>query len=168
MTAPPVRPIPSPTPAQAEVLELLSSGMSYSEIAEVRGVTAKTVKNTVYTAKERTGAKTTTELVSCALENGWIEGNRKEEKEICRQVIDLFGADQQMDQAIEECAELVVAIRHYRRDRSGLTAIAEEIADVEIMMTQLRHVVGDDLVEREKERKFERMRGWVKHDTQSV
>jgi len=89
-------------------------------------------------------------------------------KDLCLQVIDLYGTENQMDQAIEECAELIVAIRHYRRGRSGLTAIAEEIADVEIMMTQLRHVVGDDLVEREKERKFERMRGWVKHDTQSV
>lgn len=149
------------TRSQAETLELMSKGLSYQEIAEVRGVTAKTVKNTVYTAKERTGGKTTTELVSCALENGWIKGKAKEEKELCRQVVDLYGADQQMDQAIEECAELVVAIRHYRRNRASLTAIAEEIADVEIMMAQLRHVVGDDLVEQEKARKLERMRGWV-------
>lgn len=78
-----------------------------------------------------------------------------------RQVIDLFGSDHQMDQAIEECAELVVAIRHYRRGRASLSDIAEEIADVEIMMAQLRHVVGDTLVEREKARKLERMRGWV-------
>jgi|GEM_PF-1698460 len=156
-----ISPALSPTPAQAEVLELLSKGLSLGEASETRGVSLKTTKNLVYQAKERTGERSTTALVSLALENGWIKGKAKEEKELCRQVIDLFGADQQMDQAIEECAELVVAIRHYRRHRASLTAIAEEIADVEIMMAQLRHVVGDDLVEQEKARKLERMRGWV-------
>ena len=81
-------------------------------------------------------------------------------KDLCCQVIALYGAENQMDQAIEECAELIVAIRHYRRGRASISAIAEEIADVEIMMTQLRLIFNaDSMVEGFKGEKIERMRG---------
>lgn len=34
------------------------------------------------------------------------------------------------DRVIEECAELIVALQHWKRNRVGLAAIEEEMADV--------------------------------------
>jgi NTP pyrophosphatase (non-canonical NTP hydrolase) len=50
--------------------------------------------------------------------------------------IAVFGADMQELVAIEECAELIQAITHKQRGRAH--NIAEEIADVEIMLEQLK------------------------------
>lgn len=47
-----------------------------------------------------------------------------------------YGADMQEDMAIEEMSELTQAIMHFRRGRKH--NIAEEIADVEIMLEQLK------------------------------
>lgn len=50
--------------------------------------------------------------------------------------IDKFGADEQENLAIEECSELIQAISHKHRGREH--NIPEEIADVEIMLAQLK------------------------------
>ena len=34
------------------------------------------------------------------------------------------------DRVIEECAELIVALQHWKRNRVGLAALEEEMADV--------------------------------------
>jgi NTP pyrophosphatase (non-canonical NTP hydrolase) len=59
---------------------------------------------------------------------------------VFNQAIDKFGRNNQMDMAVEECAELIKAINKYKRKPSGYTAddILDEIADVEIMCQQLR------------------------------
>lgn len=57
-----------------------------------------------------------------------------------------YGADSQLDQTIEELAELTVAIRKFKRSNDNnigdkvslLYHLAEEIADVEIMLKQLK------------------------------
>ena len=53
-----------------------------------------------------------------------------------------WGVDSQLNQAIEECAELIQAINKFRRnnDRDNLL---EEIADVEIMIGQLKIILND-------------------------
>lgn len=60
--------------------------------------------------------------------------------ELYKQCIKLWGEDSQMQIAIEECAELVKAICKFQRYKSDISAsqIAEEIADVEIMIEQLK------------------------------
>ena len=58
------------------------------------------------------------------------------EKEILKTAIETFGAEFQEIVAIEECAELIQAISHKHRGREH--NIAEEIADVEIMLEQLK------------------------------
>lgn len=52
------------------------------------------------------------------------------------QTIEKFGATEQENLAIEECSELIQAISHKHRGREH--NIAEEIADVEIMLAQLK------------------------------
>ena len=56
--------------------------------------------------------------------------------EIYKKAIATYGAKAQENQAIEECAELITAINHKHRGREH--NIEEEIADVEIMLEQLK------------------------------
>ena len=69
---------------------------------------------------------------------------------IIKQIADHYGMNQ-IGQAAEELAELIVALHHYERVyNSGLDAstrqeymhVAEEIADVEIMMDQIRYILN--------------------------
>lgn len=48
-----------------------------------------------------------------------------------------YGANAQMDQTIEECAELIVALRHYRRGKATEQDVLGELADVAIMVDQM-------------------------------
>ena len=57
-------------------------------------------------------------------------------EELYKMAIRKFGAEAQERQAVEECAELITAISHKQRDREH--NIEEEIADVEIMLEQLK------------------------------
>lgn len=56
--------------------------------------------------------------------------------EIFTAAIRAFGEREQEEVAIEECSELIQAISHKHRGREH--NIAEEIADVEIMLEQLK------------------------------
>lgn len=62
------------------------------------------------------------------------------ESQILMAAINTFGADHQEKLAIEECAELIQAINHKHRGRQH--NIVEEIADVEIMLEQLKIING--------------------------
>ena len=58
------------------------------------------------------------------------------EFEILSDAVKVFGEKAQEEVAIEECSELIQAICHKHRGREH--NIAEEIADVEIMLEQLK------------------------------
>lgn len=62
------------------------------------------------------------------------------EIEILTEAIKVFGKNNQEEMTIEECAELIQAICHKHRGRRH--NIAEEIADVEIMLEQLK-IIND-------------------------
>lgn len=64
------------------------------------------------------------------------------EHEILLTAIHSFGEEVQERQAIEECSELIQAICHKQRGREH--NIAEEIADVEIMLDQLKIINNCD------------------------
>jgi NTP pyrophosphatase (non-canonical NTP hydrolase) len=49
----------------------------------------------------------------------------------------IWGGEFNLDMAIEECAELIQAIQHLRRNRCNVSKVAEELADVSIMIRQL-------------------------------
>lgn len=65
-----------------------------------------------------------------------------------RQILEHWGLDQQMNQTIEEMAELTIALNKWRRapedKKPDLRTIAEEIADVEIMLKQMKIAFGCD------------------------
>ena len=58
---------------------------------------------------------------------------------ICKKAVNTFGSDVQEMMFIEEVGELVQALSKKRRGFEGAN-IAEEIADVEIMLEQLKHI----------------------------
>ena len=72
------------------------------------------------------------------------------DKEMIHRIADHYGL-KQIGQAAEELAELIVALHHYERVYdAGLDAstrqeymhVAEEIADVEIMLEQIKHILN--------------------------
>ena len=82
------------------------------------------------------------------------------EKKVFEQAIAVFGERAQEEKAIEELAELICAIAHKHCGRDS--NIAEEIADVGIMLEQLIITNGcRDEVERIRKEKIERLAGRI-------
>jgi NTP pyrophosphatase (non-canonical NTP hydrolase) len=75
--------------------------------------------------------------------------------EVGTRAIRRWGVDAQVGMAIEECAELIVALRHVDRGREA--DVASEVADVLIMCAQMACIVGIDKVASEVERKLSRL-----------
>lgn len=67
-----------------------------------------------------------------------------ERTEILQKAIDTWGPTLQEDVCIEEMSELTKAIiKHRRASKTGRENILEEIADVQIMLDQMRMLYGD-------------------------
>jgi len=80
-----------------------------------------------------------------------------------------WGLAAQVGQAIEECAELIVALqKHINRTPKPemIDNILDEIADVEMMLAQMRLALGlDDKALRNRiELKFKRLQGYLARD----
>ena len=81
------------------------------------------------------------------------------ESKILRAAVDVYGSAAQTDMMIEEMSELIKALLKYRRGVNSATpydlrklrgSIIEEMADVGIMLDQMRLLYGDDSEHREK------------------
>ena len=65
-----------------------------------------------------------------------------------KKIANFYGYEAQSNQLIEECAELIQAINKYRRatteemEEIALVNIIEEIADVEIMLGQIKYLLN--------------------------
>lgn len=73
-----------------------------------------------------------------------------DQKNKCRQILDHYGEQKQRRQLVEECAELIQALTKMERAgeqypsnelHSAILAVREEIADVEIMLEQIKNVL---------------------------
>ena len=62
----------------------------------------------------------------------------EQEKQVFNRIIAFFGDESQKIMAIEEMSELIKELTKELRDRGDVEHIAEEIADVEIMLSQLK------------------------------
>lgn len=82
---------------------------------------------------------------------------------------DYYGYDAQSNQLIEECAELIQAINKHKRVlhngqsvnmtlKEAISNVSEEIADVEIMLTQIKYLIGinEQYIDTIKEMKINR------------
>jgi NTP pyrophosphatase (non-canonical NTP hydrolase) len=73
--------------------------------------------------------------------------------ELYRCTLATWGEQAQHDQAVEECAELATALLHYRRGKAGADRVIDEMADVILMLGQLRWMFGSEKVDRAVTRK---------------
>jgi len=78
------------------------------------------------------------------------------EKKLYTQAIHKWGMNAQLDMMVEECAELIQAIQHSKRHRVG-REIHEELADVEIMLGQMRCIFDERMIDDSKRWKLERL-----------
>jgi NTP pyrophosphatase (non-canonical NTP hydrolase) len=78
-------------------------------------------------------------------------------EKIYRATIARWGADAQYDQAIEECAELITALKHFKRGKISQQAVIDELADTTLMLGQLRWMFGEKLVEAAISKKLEKL-----------
>lgn len=68
-------------------------------------------------------------------------------EKIYQATIARWGVDAQYDQAIEECAELIAALKHFKRGKISEQEVIDELADATLMLGQLRWMFGHDQVE---------------------
>ena len=70
--------------------------------------------------------------------------------QILKKAIETYGEEPQIRQCMEECAELIQAINKHKRAQGSLKEeryniafdnLLEEIADVEIMLEQIKHLL---------------------------
>lgn len=79
--------------------------------------------------------------------------------ELYAKAIAVWGSQAQLLMACEECTELALAIHHYLRGRADQGHIAEEVADVEFMLEQVKALFGSDFIDLVREwRTTKRMR----------
>jgi len=69
-----------------------------------------------------------------------------ESEQIYRASLEKWGREAQFDQAVEECAELIAVLKHYRRDKADAAAVIAELADVTLMVGQLTWMFGEEEV----------------------
>lgn len=78
--------------------------------------------------------------------------------EVFKKTVEKWGVSIQVGTAMEECGELIAACNQYFfRDRISAADLASEVADVELVCEQLRSLLGDGIVDEQKEIKLERL-----------
>jgi hypothetical protein len=85
-------------------------------------------------------------------------------EDLFRRALALWGTDSQLGMVQEECAELIAAVSQYKRGRISEERLAEEVADVTIMVAQLRLLLGGGVVDRAVEKKLLRLLSYVLKD----
>ena len=93
----------------------------------------------------------------------------EDEIQMMQQALDQWGPAAQVGQTVEECAELIVALQKYvnRTPQPEVIGnILDEIVDVEMMLAQMRLMLGidDDTLRSRIEYKFERLRHYLAED----
>ncbi|HBA72310.1 MAG TPA: hypothetical protein DCZ63_09025 [Geobacter sp.] len=76
---------------------------------------------------------------------------------IYAEAVKKWGHNLQFEMLIEECAELIAAMNRLKRGRSDLMPLLEELADVEIMLGQMRCIFDPELIDTVKRKKLTRL-----------
>jgi NTP pyrophosphatase (non-canonical NTP hydrolase) len=77
--------------------------------------------------------------------------------EVYRASLEKWGAEAQYDQAVEECAELIAVLKHFRRGKVGEAEVVSELADVVLMVGQLAYMFGEEKIEEAVEEKLRKL-----------
>ena len=76
---------------------------------------------------------------------------------VYRATLKKWGKEAQFDQAVEECAELIAVIKHYRRGKVDEETVISELADVALMVGQLTYMFGEERVARAVDMKLNKL-----------
>ena len=76
---------------------------------------------------------------------------------IYAKALHIWGKESQLDMTVEECAEFIAALNRMRRGRTDFLPLFDEIADVEIMIEQMRLMFGDNGIDKAKRSKLIRL-----------
>jgi len=85
---------------------------------------------------------------------------------IYEEALDVWGEDSQIEQLIEECSELILALQKLKRHRrfnqgkreDRINDVLEEIADVKIMIRQIELIFPNEEVKKYEDLKLARLR----------
>jgi NTP pyrophosphatase (non-canonical NTP hydrolase) len=83
--------------------------------------------------------------------------NLSDHKALYQAALDRWGQEAQFDQAVEECAEMIAAIKHFRRGKVTQQAVVDELADVLLMVGQMIYMLGEDAVNAAVEAKIRKL-----------
>lgn len=88
-----------------------------------------------------------------------------DKKEIYKKALKIWGIETQIMMVVEECSELLFTISKWMRGKYKADKLVEEIADVEIMLEQLKIIAGisDTEVQSEKNKKIQRLEDKLKN-----
>lgn len=87
-------------------------------------------------------------------------------REVCGRAIGIFGAEDQTLLAMEECAELIQALSHKLRGRNH--NVEEEIADVEIMLCQMKLLADEEKIKWYRAEKLSRLDGLIRQRAERI
>ena len=85
------------------------------------------------------------------------------EENLYQKAVSLWGFESQIQMIIEEMAELTTALCHVLRNRESIEAVMEELADVEIMLNQMKIIFPS--IEAIKKEKLERLALLIKRES---
>ena len=77
--------------------------------------------------------------------------------DVYRATLEKWGEKAQYEQMVEECAELIAALKHYERGKIGRSEIIAELADVTLMVGQLTWMLGEEEVATAIDGKLEKL-----------
>ena len=87
----------------------------------------------------------------------------QEETDVLLTAVKIWGTEAQLGMVYEELGELITVLNQSRRGRVNTAAVAEEIADVRIMLRQLEIMLGlDSQCKRYRSIKLDRLRERMK------
>lgn len=124
--------------------------------AEIERLQAKTsIGLNEYTAGYENGKAEVCSLLLKFINS--LQAEPSSEEAILRRAIKVYGIHAQIDMALEEMGELIVALQHSLRGRASHVEVCEEVADVQIMMEQLAMIFDKDIVRKYYESKIKRL-----------
>lgn len=85
-------------------------------------------------------------------------------KDVLNDAVETWGIQSQVSMVIEEMAELIVELNKYyfRRKLNRKSRLIEEVADCELMLTQIRYILASDKqIDECKKFKIERLKGRI-------
>ena len=89
-------------------------------------------------------------------ESGYVDIIHKEA--ICYTALEHYGVHHQIVKCMEECGELIQALARNMCGEENIENVVEELADVEIMLMQMRTVFGSSSVHRVRAQKLARLK----------